>query len=52
MTVFGWYIGGPTGRNDQSESSSFHTILEEDKCNLLLDQLIDFHSFGTKPNIA
>jgi hypothetical protein len=52
MTAFGWCIGGPTGSNDQSEYSSFHTSLAEDKCDLLLEQFIDFDSFGTKPNVA
>jgi hypothetical protein len=52
MTAFGWCIGGSTGRNDQSEYSSFHASLAEDKCDLLLEQFIDFDSFGTKPNVA
>ncbi len=38
--------------NDQSEYSSFLTSLAEDKCDLLLEQFIDFDSFGTKPNFA
>jgi hypothetical protein len=52
MTAFGWCIGRSTGSNDQSESSSFHTSPEEDKCDLLLEQFIDFDSFGTKPKVA
>lgn len=52
LTAFGWYKGWPIGSIDHSEASSFHGSLSEDKCDFLLKQLIDFDSFGNKPNIT
>ena len=47
MTAFGWGRGESTGSSDKiDQASSFHTSLAEDKCDLLLEQFIDFDANG------
>ena len=47
MTAFGRGRGESTGSSDKiDQASSFHTSLAEDKCDLLLEQFIDFDANG------
>ncbi|KZS19715.1 Uncharacterized protein APZ42_013762 [Daphnia magna] len=50
LTAFGWCVAGPAVRPEQESWNCFHLSLAENRCDTLLQQFIEFDTFGTKPN--
>ena len=51
LTAFGWCIAGPTGRINGKVRECLHLSVTDDRCDTMLQQFIEFDTFGTKPNV-